>query len=131
VPDTAAALHRLFAGRRHRRNVIATGLGAGLVLNVIDASLTAPADAAGHPPILSLSSAPGYLPAPSGGTPVATTWLLAVLPISSLIALDYLVYAGFTRKQEALAIEAYQAGKLSQRLKNKLRPKHFRPAKAS
>ena len=125
APDTVAALHQLFAGRRHRRNIIAISLGAGLVLNSIDASLTAGDEAAGRPSILNLGSAPGHQTPTRGGTPVAKTWLLAVLPTSSLIALNYLVYAGFTRKREARAVEAYQAGKLSARLKKKLRTKHF------
>ena len=129
APDTVAALHRLFAGRRHRRNIIAASLGAGLVLNSIDASLTAGDKAAGRRPILNLGGAPGS-PAPaSGGTPVATTWLLALLPTSSLIGLDYLAYAGFTRRREAQAIESYQAGRLAPRLRKKLRPKHFRPTR--
>lgn len=139
VPDTAAALHRLFAGHRQRRNFIAAGLGLGLLAGTAGSIVTAEeSSSASRRNILDLDSAPAgsagsaaSQSSASSGSAGATGWLLCVVFTAPLIAADYVVYAGYSRKLEKKAEADYEAGHLSNRLRKRLRAKYFRPVKAS
>jgi hypothetical protein len=114
--DTIAALHRLFTGRRLRRNLIATSLGAGVVVGAVATATTA-SDHSGSRGYGSLSTGPVF-----GGA----DWLVVyAIPVAPLIALDFVVYAKYSRKEEARAIAAFQAHHLPVKIRRKLKLRYF------
>lgn len=140
-PDTAAAIHRLFAGRRQRRDIIAASLGVSLVAGTVGSLATAenPGTTGGRS-IFDLDAAPGSSSgngssgnagSQSSASAGATGWLLCAALSWPLIAIDYAVYAGYSRKREKKAVADYEAGHLSNRLRKRLQAKYFRSAKAS
>jgi len=134
-PDTAAAIHRLFAGRRQRRNIIAASLGVSLVAGTVGSLATAENPGTTGRSIFDLDAAPGSSSGNAGSqssaSSGATGWLLCAALSWPLIAIDYAVYAGYSRKREKKAVADYEAGHLSGRLRKRLQAKYFRPAKAS
>jgi hypothetical protein len=116
VCTTAQALHRLFTGRRLRRNLIATSLGAGVVVGAVATATTA-SDHSGSRGYGSLSTGPVF-----GGA----DWLVVyAIPVAPLIALDFVVYAKYSRKEEARAIAAFQAHHLPVKIRRKLKLRYF------
>ena len=135
APDTAAAIHRLFACRRQRRNIIAASLGVSLVAGTVGSLATAEnSGTTGGRSIFDLDAAPGSssgnVSSQSSASSGATGWLLCAALSWPLIAIDYAVYAGYSRKREKKAVAGYEAGHLSNRLHKRLQAKYFRPAKA-
>jgi hypothetical protein len=135
-PDTAVAIHRLFAGRRQRRNIIAASLGVSLIAGTVGSLATAEnPGATGGRSIFDLDSAPGSSSGNAGSqssaSSGATGWLLCAALSWPLIAIDYAAYAGYSRKREKKAVADYEAGHLSGRLRKRLQAKYFRPAKAN
>jgi hypothetical protein len=135
APDTAAAIHRLFACRRQRRNIIAASLGVSLVAGTVGSLTTAEnSGTTGGRSIFDLDAAPssssGNASSQSSASSGATGWLLCAALSWPLIAIDYAVYAGYSRKREKKAVAGYEAGHLSNRLRKRLQAKYFRPAKA-
>jgi hypothetical protein len=140
APDTAAAIHRLFACRRQRRNIIAASLGVSLVAGTVGSLATAEnSGTTGGRSIFDLDAAPGSssgngssgnASSQSSASSGATGWLLCAALSWPLIAIDYAVYAGYSRKREKKAVAGYEAGHLSSRLRKRLQAKYFRPAKA-
>lgn len=117
APDTVVALHRLFASRRARRNLIATGLGAGVVVAALTTATTAN-DHYGSRGYGNLSTGPQFQ---------GTDWLLLyALPAAPLIALDLAVYATYSHKNEKQAITDFRAHHLSKKLRRKLKSRYFR-----
>lgn len=136
APDTAAALHRLFAGRRQRRNIIAASLGLSLVVGTVGSLATAESSSiSGGRSIFDLDAAPGSSSGSAGSQSSAsggaTGWVLCAALAWPLIAIDYAAYAGYSRKREKKAVADYEAGHLSGRLRKRLRAKYFRPVKAN
>lgn len=117
APDTVAAIHRLFAARRLRRNLIAGSLGAGALIGAIISG--ASKDDGGG------SGGSGY-----GGAGIsfdgADYLVLYAIPAVPLILLDYTIYANYSRTREAWVIEEFQAHRLPRKLKHKLKPRYFR-----
>jgi hypothetical protein len=98
-PDTAAAIHRLFAARRARSYII-TGL-------------------------LVVPGALGFLV--DGNSIGAAVYPIAAAPyeVANLIC-----YRRYRRKAEERALVAFQAQRLSPKIRRKLKPKYFTDAPA-
>jgi hypothetical protein len=118
APDTAAAIHRLFAGRRLRRNLIAAGLGAGVFVSAAISSSNA--NNGGH-------GSSGYGSLGGGGLDFSggDFLLLYAIPAAPLILLDYVVYANYSRKREKWVVEEFRAHRLPAHLCRKLKPRYF------
>jgi len=135
APDTAAAIHRLFAGRRQRRDIIAASLGLSLVAGTIGSLVTAenPGTTGGRS-ILNLDGAPGSSSGNTGSqsstSGAATGWVLCAALPWPFIAIDYAAYADYSRKREKKAVAAYEAGHLSSRIRKELLAKYLQPIKA-
>jgi len=100
-PDTLAAIHRLFAGRRQRRNLIAAGAaGAALV------------GTAATPPDRFLSTG-DYAK-------------LYGLGAAVIIIADFLFGDDYSRKNEQRAVASFEAHQLAKPLKRKLKARYFR-----
>jgi hypothetical protein len=101
APDTLAAIHRLFAGRRQRRNLIAAGaVGAALV-----GTAATPADR------------------------FLTTGDFAKvygLGAAAIIIVDFVFGDTYSRKNEQRAVASFEARQLPQSLKRKLKGRYFR-----
>jgi hypothetical protein len=103
APDTLAALHRLFAARRVRRNTI-----AGFTL---------------------VGAAVGTAISPTGKNDFFSTGDYAKLygvAAVSIIAIDLLFGDDYSRKNEQRAIAAFQERRLSPRLQRRLKASYFR-----
>ncbi|MGI4870954.1 MAG: hypothetical protein ACRYFX_07225 [Janthinobacterium lividum] len=124
-PDTVAAIHRLFKGRRHRRNIIAGSLGMGLLIGAMGtASEKQYSGYSGHYSIFggmggSSSTTVGNEAEPS------VIWLLLTIPAGPLIAADYLIYARYSRQKETEAVAAFTDHRLPAKLRRKLKPRYF------
>jgi len=103
APDTLAAIHRLFAARRQRRNLIAVG--------AVAAAGVGTAVAANHYDRFFSTADYGKL-----------YGLSAVL----IIAVDFIANMDYSRKEEQLAVESFQAHQLSPRLRRRLKARYFR-----
>ncbi|MGI4737285.1 MAG: hypothetical protein ACRYG7_19135 [Janthinobacterium lividum] len=118
--DTVAAIHRLFAKRRLRRSLIASGLGAGALVGAVSSG------ASGGGSNSHGSSGYGGF----GGAGVrfdgADYLLLYAIVAAPLILLDFVVYANYSRKREAWVVEEFQAHRLPAKLRHKLKPRYFR-----
>jgi hypothetical protein len=101
APDTLAALHRLFAGRRQRRNLIAVGAaGAALVGTAVT-----PADR--------FLSTGDYAKVYGLGAAV-------------IILVDFVFGDAYSRKNEQRAVARFEARQLPRSLKRKLKSRYFR-----
>jgi hypothetical protein len=101
TPDTLAAIHRLFAGRRQRRNLIAVGAaGAALVGTAVT-----PADR--------FLSTGDY----------AKVYGLGA---AAIIIVDFVFGDTYSRKNEQRAVASFEAHQLPQSLKRKLKGRYFR-----
>lgn len=130
--DTAAAIHRLFAAKRKRRDIIAAGLGLSLVAGTVGSLATAK-NPSPSGSLLNLGGAPGSSTGNAGSQSSASSgdigWLLCAALSWPLIVVDYVAYAGYSRKREKKAMADYEAGYLSIRLRKRLQAKCFQPAK--
>jgi len=102
APDTAAALHRLFAARRQRRNLIAIGsVGAAMV---------------------------GTATMPTKPSDILTTGDYAKLyglGAAAIILVDFVFGDEYSRKNEQRAVASFEAHRLSRHLKRRLRARYF------
>ena len=103
VPDTVAAIHRLFAARRQRRNLIAVGAVGG--------ALAGTAVASNH--------YDRFLTTADYGKLYGLGALLA-------IAVDFVAMMDYSRREERLATSDFEAQRLSPRLKRRLKARYFR-----
>ncbi|RZK25492.1 MAG: hypothetical protein EOO63_15965 [Hymenobacter sp.] len=104
APDTAAAIHRLFAAKRHQSAfVISATVGTGL-LSLLLAENTRHTYTIDATPI------------------VATGVSLLSIPAT---AVEIAYYQQFTRRKERRALMACKAHKLPARIKHHLRPVYF------
>lgn len=119
APDTAAAIHRLFAGQHLHRDLIITGLGAGAFVVAAISSSTGN-NSSGH-------GSSGYGSLGGGGLDFsgADFLLLYAIPATPLILLDYVVYANYSRKREKRVVEEFRAHRLPAQLRRKLKPRYF------
>ncbi|MGI4866631.1 MAG: hypothetical protein ACRYFZ_22105 [Janthinobacterium lividum] len=107
MPDTVAAIHRLFAARRHQSAVVISAtVGAGL-LGLLVAENTRHSSTIDATPIL------------------ATGISLLSIP-ATITEIGY--YQHFTRRKEQRAIAAFEAHKLPERIKRHLQPAYFEAA---
>ena len=103
APDTVAAIHRLFAARRQRRNFIAVGAVGG--------ALVGTAAASNHYDRFFTTADYGKL------------YGLGALLI---VAVDFVATMDYSRREERLAISDFEAQRLSPRLKRRLKARYFR-----
>ncbi len=118
APDTVAAIHRLFARRRLRRNLIATSLGAGAL---VGAAISASSTHDGG----SNSSSGGSFVGAGISFDGSDYLILYAIPAVPLILLDFVIYANYSRKRERWVVEEFVAHRLSTRLRRKLKPRYF------
>jgi len=123
APDTAAAIHRLFAAKRKRRDIIAAGLGLSLVVGTVGSLATAK-NPGPSGSILNLGGAPGSSTGNAGSqsnaSSGATGWLLCAALSWPLIIIDYVAYARYSRKREEKALADYETKQLPGRLRKRL-----------
>ena len=101
APDTLAAIHRLFAGRRQRRNLIAVGAaGAALV-----STAAMPTD---------------------GFFTTGDNAKLCGLGAAAIIIVDCVFGDTYSRKNEQRAVASFEAHQLPPPLKRKLKGRYFR-----
>jgi hypothetical protein len=101
APDTLAAIHSLFAGRRQRRNLIAVGAaGAALVGTAVT-------------PTNRFLSTGDY----------AKVYGLGA---AAIIIVDFVFGDTYSRKNEQRAVASFEAHQLPQPLKRKLKGRYFR-----
>lgn len=100
APDTLAAIHRLFAGRRQRRNLIAVG-AAGAVL-------------------VGTATTP-----PDGFFTTGDYAKLYGLGAAAIIIVDFVFGDTYSRKNEQRAVDSFEAHQLPQSLKRKLKGRYF------
>jgi peptidoglycan/LPS O-acetylase OafA/YrhL len=103
APDTLAAIHRLFAARRQRRNLIAAGAAGAALAGTAVASTT-------YDRFFS----------------TADYGKLYGLGAGLIIAVDFIATMDYSRKEERLAVESFQNHQLSPRLKRRLKARYFR-----
>jgi hypothetical protein len=100
-PDTLAAIHRLFAGRRQRRNLIAAGAaGAALV-------------------------GPAATPTDRFFTTGDYAKIYG-LGAAAIIIVDFVFGDTYSRKNEQRAVASFEAHQVAPHLKRKLKSRYFR-----
>ena len=107
VPDTVAAIHRLFAAKRKRGTLVVAGTAAAILTG---ASLVA-------------SQSPDALF--SQADRVKMAGLFVVLPGILIIAVELIFTSDFSRQSEAQVVEEFRTHKLPRYLKRRLKPKYF------
>ncbi len=105
APDTVAALHRLFADRRRRRNFI-VGYTGVVTLGAIVASGAETSNSSIVPPA-AVATIFGIL----GGVAVAG---------------ELAFFSKYSRQKEQRTVDDFQAHRLDWGLRRKLKPRHFR-----
>jgi len=119
APDTVAALHRLFAGKRRTRDLIIAGLGLGLVTGIAVSNSTPDTGHHGSTGYGSLSTGPIF-------SATDAFLLLYAIPAVPLVVADFFFFAPYGRKREQQAIADFQAHQLPRHLKHRLKNRYFR-----
>ena len=104
VPDTAAAIHRLFVAKRHQSAAVISVTVATGLLGLLLAENTRHTNTIDATPI------------------VATGVSLLSIPAT---AVEIAYYQQFTHRKERLALTAFKEHKLPERIKRHLRPVDF------
>ncbi len=102
--DTVAALHRLFAERRQRRNILVGVTGALTVGLAIGAGAS--------------TSGQEFI------SPAGAAILVGILG-GVVVASELAFFGKYSRKKEQRAVERFQAHRLDRDLRRKLKPRYF------
>ena len=109
APDTAAAIHRLFAAKRHQSAaVISATVGTGLLCLLL-------AENTRHSYTIDT-------------TPIVATGISLFSIPTTAIEIGY--YRQFTRRKEQQALVAFQEHKLPERIRRRLRPEYFEASRS-
>lgn len=109
-PDTAAAIHRLFARRRtHGHRVVPITLGIGAALTVVGA----------------FDNPPGNDPLEVGLARLFA--VVAGVGTTTIVASELIRYGRYSRLNEQRALAQFQAHQLPASLQDQLKPKYFQP----
>jgi hypothetical protein len=118
VPDTAAAIHRLFAAKR-KRQVIVGGTTFGVAVGAVVATSNQQPSGGGGGGFGILTNTGPILDGPG----------MAVLAVGVImfpvVLLEAVIFGGWSKKQEQLTIDGWQQHKESQFLKRRLKSKYF------
>lgn len=104
VPDTAAAIHRLFAAKRHQSGIAISGTTAVGLLSLLVAENTRHSYTIDAAPIIATG--------------------ISLLSIPAIIA-EIGFYRQFTIRKEARALSAFRAHKLPAKIRRLLLPAYF------
>ena len=121
VPDTAAAIHRLFAAKR-KRQVIVSGATFGAAVGaaaVVATRATSKQQPSGGGGFGILTNTGPILDGP--GVAVLAVGVIT-LPV---VLLEAVLFGGWSKKQEQLTIDGWRQHKESRFLRHRLKPKYF------
>lgn len=119
--DTLRALHRLFAGRRQRRDYLLVGTMLTTAAGVgIAGSAPGPAPS---------QAGSGFTVGPFDGDIIDERKLsMVVIGLfgTAVVASEVLFFHQYSQKREQRAVAAFQAHRLPESLRRKLKPRYFR-----
>jgi membrane protease YdiL (CAAX protease family) len=119
APDTAAAIHRLFAAKRHRQVVIGVATAGAAIGALAAVSLS------NQQP--SRSGGSGYGSLVSG--PIFDEQAIAMVAVGVItvpVALgELLLFGGWSKKKEQRVVADWERHKLARFFKRRLKPKYF------
>ncbi|MFD1466959.1 hypothetical protein ACFQ48_01885 [Hymenobacter caeli] len=119
APDTLAALHRLFATRRQRRNYVAGGTALVAVGGLVIGSSGARPSGSGGGGSYGIGGGAGL-----DGMAIGTffTGVVGALALGG----ELIYYVQYSEKNERRAVAAFEAHRLPRGLRRELKPKFFR-----